>query len=56
MSGLFQRPVEDQVAEPVAAPEATKGLMQRQLTEDYIATQALLKALTEYKAGGSYDP
>ena len=46
MSGLFKRPVE----EPVAEPEATKGLMQRQPTEDELTVQALLKALGEYEA------
>jgi hypothetical protein len=46
MSGLFKRPVE----EPVAAPEATKGLMQQQSTEDDLTVQALLKALAEYEA------
>ena len=45
MSGLFKRPVEA----PVAAPEATKGLMQRKPAKDDPATQAMLKALAEYE-------
>ena len=45
MSGLFKRLAEA----PVAAPEATNGLMQRQPTEDEPATQAMLKALAEYE-------
>ena len=46
MNGLFKRPVEA----PVAAPEATKGLMQRKPTADDLTTPALLKALAEYEA------
>jgi hypothetical protein len=50
VSGLFKRPVEKPVTEPVVVPEATKGLMQRQPTEDELTVQALLKALGEYEA------
>lgn len=45
MSGLFKRPVEKPVTEPVVVPETVSGLMQRQPT-----VPALLKALGEYEA------